>query len=368
VLWKYPELLPGQGAERPALRNCVATSDGKAYAGLAGSLVCFTDRGNGIDIDWEYTLSGHLPGSPVVGPDGRVRIHATDRMLHCLSDRGEQEFAPVEIDEPLGWASPVCDADSNTFVCGYNGGLIKVDPSGAKGSRPFFRSREKFDSTGLVFQDVFFVGAEDAFVYAISTDGKKGKNVWDHLANKGKTEWFINSSPALSPDKTIVVAGRDEFLYGFDLYGETAWRLHIRGQMLASPVVGSNGDIYVGVSLLPRNEKPSGKLVCVDGKSHKVKWEFRASGPIESTPVLGDDETVYVGDNTGHVHALNLKGGAKWSTQVGSAVRSAGAIIGENRLVFGLDNGTLVCLNCSSKKTAEEGWPKYMGGDGNYRG
>ena len=39
------------------------------------------------------------------------------------------------------------------------------------------------------------VGAEDGFVYAIALDGARGKNHWDHLADKGKTDWFINASP-----------------------------------------------------------------------------------------------------------------------------------------------------------------------------
>ena len=30
--------------------------------------------------------------------------------------------------------------------------------------------------------------------------GRRGKNVWDHIAGHGKTDWFINSSPALLPD------------------------------------------------------------------------------------------------------------------------------------------------------------------------
>ncbi|WP_197443284.1 PQQ-binding-like beta-propeller repeat protein [Lignipirellula cremea] len=361
IVWRYPQLLPGQGAVRPALRNCVAVADGKIYAALSGALTCLSD-GEGLpQVEWQYPLKGHSPGSPVMAPDGRVRLHASDGMLHCVSVRGEQEFAPVDVDEPLGWASPVVDGSSNTFICSYHGGLLKVDASGAKESRPFFRSREKMDSTGLIRQGVFYVGAENAFVYAIGLEEKRPKNVWDHASNKGKTEWFINSSPAWGSDQTLVVAGRDEFLYGFDPYGETKWRLHIRGQMLASPIVDPDGNIYVGVSLLPRGEKPSGKLVCVDGASHTARWEFRSPAPIESTPVLGDDGMLYVGDNSGQIHCLNEKGGVKWSRQVGSPVRSAGSIVAPNRVVFGLDNGTLVSLYCSSQGLAEGGWPKYMG-------
>ena len=43
-------------------------------------------------------------------------------------------------------------------------------------------------------------------------------------------------------------------------------------------------------------------------------------------------------------------------------VRSSGIIVGPNRLVFGLDNGTLVGFLCSSggvsKKAGPKPWPK----------
>jgi len=361
LLWNFPKVLPGQGSPRPALRNAVACgNDGRFYAALADELLCMSDGDGAPAIHWKYQLGGFTPGSPTVGSDDRIRVHAGDGVLHCVNDAGEQEFAPVALEEPLGWASPVVDENGNTFICNYSGGLVKVDPSGGKNTRPHFRSRQKFDSTGLIRHNVFYVGAEDGFVYAIDLEKKRPKNIWDPLEDKGKTEWFINSSPAVGPRGEIIVAGRDEYLYSFKSDGSLNWKLHLRGQMLASPIVDANGDIYVGISLLVRGEEPTGKLVCVSGDSHKVRWEFRAEGPIESTPVLGNDGVIYIGDNAGHIHALNEKGGIKWSTRVGQPVRSAGNIVAANRLIFGLDDGTLACLTCSSESLAE-GWPKYMG-------
>ncbi len=130
------------------------------------------------------------------------------------------------------------------------------------------------------------------------------------------------------------------------------------GQMLGSPVFDRFGHIYVGISQSPRGMEPRGLLVCVDGNSHKVRWEYRAAGPVESTPVIGDDDVIYFGDNAGVIHAVNFLGRVQWTAQVGSPVRSAGTILAPHRLAFGLDNETLLVLECSSAGLAPEGWPK----------
>ena len=51
-------------------------------------------------------------------------------------------------------------------------------------------------------------------------------------------------------------------------------------------------------------------------------------------------------------------GRGQWKVNAGSPVRSAGAILGSQRPAFGLDNETLLVLECSSQGLAEEGWPK----------
>ena len=296
-----------------------------------------------------------------MGNDGRIRVHSSDGRLHCVTDSGEAAFSPVEVGEPLGWASPVVDRDNNTLVCAYGGGLLKIDPSGGRRGTPFFRSRQKFDCTGSVRDGVFYVGAEDGFIYAIRLEGSRGKNLWDHTAGRGKTDWFINSAPAQGPDGVLIVAGRDEYLYALGTDGARLWRLHLRGQMLASPVVDAGGDVYVGVSLEKLGRHGSGKLICINGESQRVRWEYHARASIESTPVIGSDGIIYFGDNAGTIHAVAPDGQTVWREDVGSPVRSAGAIAPERHLVFGTDDGSLVTLVCSSESVAPDGWPKYMG-------
>jgi outer membrane protein assembly factor BamB len=123
-------------------------------------------------------------------------------------------------------------------------------------------------------------------------------------------------------------------------------------------VIDPQGHVYVGVTQRERGQEPRGLLACIDGNSHKIRWQYAAAGPVESTPVIGDDETVYFGDDAGTVHAVDTRGNARWTAKVEAAVRSAGVILAPERLAFGLDDDTLVVLKCSSQALAPGGWPK----------
>lgn len=304
-------------------------------------------------------IGTHVPGPVVVAPDGTIRVHASDGLLHCVSASGKQRWAPADVGEPLGWAAPVLDSRGNTYICDYDGGLLRVDGEGKVGRRPFFRSRRKFDSTGVVLENVFLVGSEDGYVFAIGLEDDKGSNLWDHSLEFGYAGGFINSAPAVSEDGgIIVVAARDENLYGFAPNGAKAWNVKLPGQLLGSPVIGPDGHVLIGVTQAPRGQKPKGILVCVDGNSHKIRWQYGTDDAIESTPVIGDDEMIYFGDNSGTIHAVTTAGEGQWKARVEAAIRSAATILAPQHLAVTLDNDTLVVLKCSSKGLASTGWPK----------
>jgi len=360
-MWQFPKQIPGQAYSTSPIRSCPVSFGKTRFAVCFGNTLIGLDwKTTGLEKMWECDVGGHVPASPVLGGDGLIRVHSGDAWLHCIDQDGCRVWEPVPVGEPLGWASPIVDNDNNTYISGYGGGIYKVSPRGDFRNVPYFRTRQKFDSTGLVTRGALYIGCEDAFVYAIQLGDREGKCIWDHLQDLGKTEWFINSAPALAPDTTLVVAGRDENLYGFHLDGKQAWKLYIPGQMLASPVVSANGDIFVGLSIVKATKKDKGKLVCVDGETHKVRWEYEAKGPVESTAVIGDDQIVYFGDNGGYIHAVRGDGQCVWKQNVHSPVRSAGMITGPNRLVFGLDNGTMVGILCSSGGVSRKGWAKFM--------
>jgi len=359
--WAYPERTP-RGEAKPLQTAPAVDADGRVLLHAQGRLVALVEEDGQPKVVWEYLTGVHAPGPVVIAPDGTVRLHCSDGALHCLNSSGRQVFTPVEIGEPLGYAAPACDADGNTYLSHIEGGLVQIDADGRRQQAArYLRTRQKLDAAAVIHEGILYIGSEDGYVFAVELGENKGKNLWDHGAEQGHTGWYIHSAPAMTNDGVLIVAGREEHLYGFAAAGKLLWKTHVPGQMLGSPVLDRQGHIYVGVSQAQRGQEPCGLLACVDGNSHKIRWQYQATGPVESTPVIGDDDVIYFGDNEGVIHAIDLFGKPLWTADVGPPVRSAGTIIAPQRVAFGLDNEMLIVLKCSSQGLAEGGWPKIGG-------
>jgi len=356
--WAFPEEPRSEGLISPLSAAPAVDETGRVFVHLNQRLYALEESDGEPKICWEYVTGSRAPGPVVVAPDGTLRLHCSDGSLHCLTFEGKQVYMPASVGEPLGYAAPVADADGNTWISAVDGGLIKIDADGKSARKRYFRSRQKLNAPGVIHQGALYIGSEDGYLFAIRLDDRSGTNLFDHVAEQGYTGWYIHSWPAVSEDGNLIVAGRDECLYGFAASGKLLWKTEIPGQMLASPVIDRQGQIYVGVSQSRRGQDPRGLLVCVDGNSHKIRWQHKAAGPVESTAVIGDDDVIYFGDNTGRIHAVDFQAKVRFTAKVGSPVRSAGTILGPNRVAFGLDDETLIVLKCSSASLAKAGWPK----------
>jgi len=361
VVWVYPDKIPTRGDVKPLQSAPAVDAQGRVYVHAQGRLVALQEENGVPNMLWEYVTGSYAPGPPVLAPDGSLRLHCSDGTVHCISSTGRQMFNPVVVDEPLGHAAPIIDAQGNTYICHFDGGLVKIDPEGRLQSGSYFRTRQKFDAGGIIFGDLLYIGSQDGYMFAIRMEERRGKNTWDHAREQGYTGWYIHCTPVIDSEGLLIVAGREENLYGFAEGGKEAWKAHIPGQMLASPVLDEDNHIYVALTRAERGVDARGSLVCVDGNSHKIRWEYEAKGPTESTPVIGDDGIIYFGDNEGYVHAVDMAGNGQWTAEVGDSVRSAGTIIAPGRLAFGIDNENLIVLECSSQSIAQTGWPKIAG-------
>jgi outer membrane protein assembly factor BamB len=362
--WAYPAEPPFEDEARPLLTGPAVGRQGHIYACLLNRLVALEEDDGKAKVLWEYVTGSPAPGATVVGPDENIRVHCSDGFLHCVTPEGKQAWSPAQVGQPLGSAAPIVDEQGNTLISAFGGGLLRVDANGKVGARPYFRSRRILDSAGVVRENVLYIGSEDGYVFAIELTGSRGTNLWDHADERGYTGWYVNSSPAITDEDMLVVAARDEYLYGFKLDGAKGWETKIPGQMLGSPVVDASGHVYVGTSQTQRGRTGRGLLVCVDGNSHKIRWEYEAAGPVESTPVIGDDGLIYFGDNDGTIHAVDNLGKGQWTAKVEAPIRSALAMVAPKRLAVGLENETLVVLECSAEGLASGGWPKIRSNPG----
>jgi outer membrane protein assembly factor BamB len=342
------------------MRGCPAVdAQGRIFVCIQNRLLCFPPDES--RPQWEYTTTGAIPRSPTIGPDGHARVHSCDGFLHVIDSAGQRVFDPLAVDEPLGWAMPLIDAENNTWICRREGGLMKIDSSGQTSARPFLRTRRRFDCTGLILDDRLFIGGEDHYLHAIRISGDCGEDLWETTPQCGRTGCPIHAAVALAAGPEFLVASQDGYLYAFGPDGREHWKMALPGQAIGSPVVDADGTIYMGISQNPRNQAGHGVMLAIDPVSHQLRWSYSTAAPVESTPAIGDDGMIYFGDNGGTVHAVDRRGTSVWKAEFAAPIRSAAAILGPGLVALGLDDGSLAVLKCSSQRLLPAGWPKIAG-------
>ncbi|MBU6388176.1 MAG: PQQ-binding-like beta-propeller repeat protein [Planctomycetes bacterium] len=358
LIWEL-ELPPNE--QKLPQRTCPAVDhDGRMYFSCGRSLRAYDLQNSKLNSAWEFPTGGRIMSSPVVGPDGVIRVHSDDGKLYSVKKDGNSATAPAETGRPLGWSTPKVDSRLNVWVSHYHGGLWRIAP-GSDVATPFLKSMHKLDCSGAIFGDTLYVGSENACVVALDLTSERGVNRWGSADNLGRANWFINSAIAIGQGPVIIATSCRNEVIAFRQDGNPIWNTQLEGLIIGSPVVGGEGEIYLGICVEDGRSSNHGEFLRIDGASGKIRWKFRTSSPLESTAVIGDDGLIYFGDNGGAIYAIDREGRQKWQDEIGVGVRSPGTILAGGLLVFGTDNGSFVGLKTESRGLAPGGWPKFLG-------
>ncbi len=133
--------------------------------------------------------------------------------------------------------------------------------------------------------------------------------------------------------------------------GTVKWTFKASGQVTSSPTV-VGGIAYFG--------SRDHNFYAVDAATGKEKWVFTAGSWIESTPTVVDG-VVYVGSNDGFFYALDAATGKEiWRYETRYAVKSSAAIA-DNSVYFGADDYNVYSLDI---KTGKMNWKFTTGSQG----
>ena len=174
----------------------------------------------------------------------------------------------------------------------------------------------------------------------------------------------VNSSPAIGSDGTIYVGSEDSSLYAMNPDGTLKWKFNTgiateisggitlsKGPINSSPAIGNDGTIYVG------SDNGFFYAVNPDGT---LKWVFSTAlsedvpgqgfiqigkGAIHSSPAIGDDGMIYVGSDNGFLYAISPEGDLKWAYETGDAISSSPAIGSDGTIFIGSEDKHFYAIN-----------------------
>jgi len=131
---------------------------------------------------------------------------------------------------------------------------------------------------------------------------------------KFTTEWGIETSPVIDKNNTIYVTSWN-YLYALYPNGTEKWRWNYTTLQDSSPVLADDGTLYIGTNVVKKSgEGESGKqgLFAIHPNG-TVKWSFLGNGAF-NTPIIDPDGTIYVStfSDNGMFYAVYPNGTEKW--------------------------------------------------------
>jgi parallel beta-helix repeat protein len=106
--------------------------------------------------------------------------------------------------------------------------------------------------------------------------------------------------------------------------GSEKWTFSTGSWVRSSPVIGNDGTIYVGS--LDNN------LYAINPNGTE-KWHFTTGDSVESSPSISNDGTIYMGSYDDNLYAINPNGSEKWHFTTGNDIISSPAI-GDDGMIY----------------------------------
>jgi len=220
-----------------------------------------------------------------------------------------------------------------------------------------------YGSASIGDDGTIYIGTHDR---CLSTDSKlyaiypNGSKKWHWTPPSHNIFNSIDSTPAVAQDGTIYVGCRDRSLYALYPNGTLKWKFcasspwwwgccqNYKGFVLTSPAIGTDGTIYIG------NNNHRLYAINPDGT---LKWSYKTKGAIRSSPAVGPDGTIYVGSYDKKLYAIKPDGKLQWKYSTGSWIISSPAIGADGTIYIGSYDKKLYAINPNGKKK----WKYYTG-------
>ncbi|MCX7785073.1 MAG: PQQ-binding-like beta-propeller repeat protein [candidate division WOR-3 bacterium] len=295
-LWRYP--VDGEITSSIALAAngtiYACTREGKIYALYS----------NGT-LKWQRNVGSEIVASPAIGQNNEVYVCTIDEGLFAIDANNNLKWVKDYI---FGLSSVAVDRAHNLYVGSYEGFLFSLDSFGdMRWNEPFDAGDEIISSPAITPTGKICFGTQavDSNFIILNPDGTVFKKV--------SLQGSISASPVIGSDGSIYIATEEGVLYRLNANGNVVWNIQTNGSFASSPAVvkypqHSEDVIYFRVSWAMKGKKSSHKTFQDELdtlfyiKSDRTRLGTAVIPPIQyasaeliSSPMVGSDGTIYIG-------------------------------------------------------------------------
>jgi len=336
--WKYK-------TDGPIMSSPAIGQDGTIYIGSKDSyLYAFSSKGK---LKWRFKTEGGISATPSIGADGTIYISSWDAYTYAITPDGELKWEY----ETQSVSSPAIANDRTLLVANIHAHLFAITPEGK------LKWKSSPDTSLNIFSPVIAAGG------AVYSGGSNKVYAHDSLGNFKWSFEVPDTCPtttaplAIDSESNICFCTNGGGFYVLTPQGKLKARLgpqHVLTNELASPVIDSDGTIYVNSDGCLWAINPTGDL----------KWRYRIDSTLRvfspASPAVGSDGTIYIGTKDRGLIALNADGSLRWEADIDSEIFSSPAIGSDGTVYVGSLDSCVYAIRSDSKGLADSPWPKFQ--------
>ncbi|MDP8245920.1 MAG: PQQ-binding-like beta-propeller repeat protein [Candidatus Hinthialibacter antarcticus] len=255
------------------------------------------------ELKWMFYADSSFYSSPAVGEDGSIYAASTDNFLYALNSDGELQWS-YEAQDSL-FSAPA------------------ISPSGE-----------------IIFSD------HEGNVYSVDSEGLEN---WNYQASRGEENRIVAPMLVSESGQTYAVSWNN-YMYSIRPNGALLWSTDIGGKLSSSPVLDTDGNIYVctndGSKLVVEKYQPSSKRQVTE---FSETIESNHNRVVSSPAIDTERNALYVGvsrTNDGALYAVDLGGmRRKFRVTLPKAVYSSPAIGPDGTVYVGCLDGSLYAID-----------------------
>ena len=367
------------------------------------------EKAAAIPEKWEFTKAGPISAALALGDDGMVYAASEDGFLYAIDALGNLQW---KFSAGRMQAAPVLGADGTIYLSNDDQSIFAVNHTGAQqwvtGGGPY-ANKGMGAVSGAIDQTYLYTPWRGLLRavrltygtfswpagYGFQTGGSisklanglivyTGAGRLDAVDSTGRTQWeypvmnppltvdmitkngghvpvgnfWLDSPIAVGDDGTIYFCAVDSRLMALTGDGQLKWEFKTKTHSVnrASPVIAVDGTIYFASG--------DGRLYALQPDGTQ-KWAFDAGGvAISATPLLAEDETVYVVNDAG-LFAISPEGKLLAHAIAGGSVKSSPTMAPDGTIYIAGRTGKIVAYSGGHGGLLNSAWPKFQAGPAN---
>lgn len=304
---------------------------GRIYVGGGGQIVALSPDGS---LQWSQSYTNAV--GPAVAPDGTIYFLA-DTAIVSLSPDGSERWTYDTGGRTI--FGPTVAPDGTIYQGSWDGYAYALNPDGTL--------KWRYQTEGSVSYPITVADDGKVYVGGGDVNDVPDGNLYS-LTTGGSLRWAYDSGTQRvgSPASVngLVLGPAAPYLLAIDTTGSLQWKKPETPCPPApaectdpdvgvlTPAIGPDGTIYTGNS--------SGVVQAIDPSTQATLWSYQTGGGEPSTqgvqgfPVVDGNGNVYVGSADGQVYAIDADGNLMWTYQTGDKITESSPAFGPDGTLY----------------------------------